>query len=404
MKALRRALAISGALLSGGCGPGIVRTEGDPIALDPPREVRDSVVFTGAARASEVEEAVAAAEADARRQAAESVSVTIASDVRRRIQLAGLDGVVRIDDRAEADIRSFSLGALEGSRREGKPYLEHFSDGSVEARVRIAVPKASLDPAAVFYATTFRQAIGELVEGRLENARGAFFALSQLRPADPLPFLYLARTEERRGERAAALDLYAKCRDLNRGEPWLAVPGGVGGREERVDLAAEIDRLTPRWENLLADFARLEEGRRDPAAFRIEAPRRASRSRDRAVRFSVFSREPRWAALLWIDDDGVFFRPPPEGPRLGEGPFFEIDGLRTLEEDPGTLDGRVRLAVLSVGSETARDARVADIWRDALERREAAAVEAEAALRALLDRASKAGELAIASAPLEIVP
>lgn len=393
------------AALLGGCAPRVVRTEGPPLRPAAPRDAGGWSYFVGEGRAKSPGRALELAETDARRQALESVWVEVSSDIRRRIQGRSLDGLIALDERAEAEIRSRSQGAIQGSRRHGEPYLEFYSDGAVLARVEVAFPKRSLDAAALFEDMVRRQASEHLLGGRLEKARDAFFTLAQLRPADPFPYLHLARIAEERGERALALEHVKRSRDLNGGKPWLELPPDPSGRTERVDLEREIDRLTPHWENLLAELGRLEEKRRDRESFRIDCGSpRLSRSQDAAVRFRLYSRELRRVALVWIDDDGLYVLPPPEGFRALGGPFFECEGSHLIEQELGTLNGSVRLVALSASLAGAEKAHLEAVERQALEEREPGAVEAEDLFTRFLEAESKAGSLEIAWAIFEVVP
>ncbi len=403
--AVRTLLVIAFSLSAGCFGPKLLRTEGDRLEARAPWGAGDWIFFVGEGHERDAASAVRLAEQDARRQAAESVRVEITSDVERRIQLSRLRGVVTLDEAAGAEIRSRCQGAIEGSRRSAPPYLEFYSDGTVRARVEMAIPRRALDPAAIFESMLRRQAMEHLLDGRLEKARNAYFALSQHRPADPIPYLHLARIAEQLGDKPAALQYYTKARDLNGGERWLEVPDGPSGRKERIDLLVEIDRVTPHWENLLAQISRLEEARKDRASFRIEAlSPRFSRSQGAGLSFRLSSVGVRSVALVWIDEEGLYFLMPPEGFAVIAGPFFRLEGLHLVTQDPGTVNGRARLLAVSASPEGARAAQLADIARHPLDARDPRASAAEDALRRFLEKEAAAGSLEIAATSFEIVP
>ncbi len=247
-----------------------------------------------------------------------------------------------------------------------------------------------------------RQALESVRSGDLERAETQYWGLIAFRPADCLPFLQLARIEEQRipadpGARARALEHLERAQVLGRGRP-IEVPGG-----KSVDLAAEIDRLTPHWDNLIAELARLESAGVDPG-FGIETlTDRCSRSRGEPVRFRVRSLVPRPVAILWVDDDGLFALEP--FGKAAAGPLTILEGSKLLEQEPGTTAGRVRLVALSVGAERAATEPIEDIGRAAVDGRESSAIVALSRFRALLDAESRGPEgCGWRMAALEMIP
>lgn len=392
-------LAALCAVATGGCKVTLERTEGTRLDPAPPRRDGSGWVYTGEGEAGVRADAIRAAEVDARRQASESIVTHVRSEVERVITTRATEQDVEIDDRFASDIRTVAEGAVTGSRRLGKPYVEHWSDARVLARVEMAVPLENFNAKATAERVLRSQALGYRAAGDLARAAHSCWALAQLRPADPVPFVLLARIAEQSGDTGEALEHLRRAVDLKGGKTRLEAPG-----EGRIDLAAEIDRLTPHWENLLALLAAREEARPADARFGITSPeRRYSRGDDGGtVEYTVHSREERFIALLWVDADGVF----PLEPFTDEtvGSFSRVRGLERLEQDAGTRDGPVKIVAVSVSEGGARTAQLRDVPRQGLVDREREAVEAERALRNLLEREEAGGSLRVASVTFEIRP
>ena len=400
-KPASKAVCAALCLLAAGCGAALVRTEGDRLSPEP-KDMGRSVIFVGEGRAETREKAVKLALADARARALETIQVRIISDIKKVVETKGVNGEFEIDEKGKVEVRSLASGMLEGSHQVGEPYLEYNSDGQVYAQVAVGVPKASLDPAAIYAKVLLRQAHDALAAGLLEKARNLFRALCVVRPADPVVFFRLARVEEQLGQPARALEPMKMAHKLNDAKRWLEVPG-----EGKIDLEAELDRLTPHWESLLAEMDRLDEKTSDVASLSLKTPGRVSRSQSGGeLTFELQSREARCIVLLWIDDDGLYVLDLPEQVEAVGGRFFEVKGWIVRRLGLGTLNGKARLVAVAVsrGGARAGASGLQDIERKRLLLREPPAVGAERALRSLLESESKAGTLQLATARFEIVP
>ncbi|MEW6742096.1 MAG: hypothetical protein AB1486_04995 [Planctomycetota bacterium] len=394
-------------LATTGCGaiaPTVVRTQGAPIPLSP-RDLGTSIAFAGQGEGDSLSTALDAALAQARVQALASIRTEVHSRVEQVTRELRVNDVLHFDQRLEHELETEAAGCLEGSRQHGEPHVEYLSDGTARVRVLLEVSKSTLDPRAFVERELRRQALEHRKQGRPVEARDAFKALLQLRPADALLFVHLSRIEEDlAGGDPAAL---ARAREHLRqalacsgGQPLIDDPDHPGAR---LDLASELERLTPHWEELLADLSRREEQTRDRESFALATQSdRYSRSSGVPVELRLFSREPRSVALLWIDEEGLF---PLEAFGDPESPHFSrVQGAKMLEQELGTINGLVRIVALAAEDLAAAEDVLNDIVRLDVVSRKSEAIGRLQALRRYLETESRRGTLRLACTSFEIVP
>ncbi|MEW6745537.1 MAG: hypothetical protein AB1486_22520 [Planctomycetota bacterium] len=405
----RLVLSAARSLAAAGCGaiaPTVVRTEGVPIPFSP-QDLEASVLFPGEGEGASLSSALNAALAQARAQALGSIRTEVDSRVEQVTRELRLNDILRFDQRLEHELETEAAGCLEGSRQQGEPYTEYLSNGTVRMRVLLEVPKSTLDPRAFIERELERQALEHRKGGRPVQARDAFKALLQIRPADALLFVHLSRIEEDLA--AGDATSLARAREYLRqalacsgGQPFVDDPDHPGSR---LDLAAELERLTPHWEELLADLSRREEQTRDRESFSLATQSdRYSRAPGAPVELRLFSRDARSVALLWIDDEGLF---PLEAEAFGDpqSPHFSrVQGAKMLEQDLGTINGLVRIVALAAADLAAGEQVLNDIVRLDVVSRKSEAIGRVQALRRYLEAESRGGALRVASAVFEIVP
>ncbi|MEW6747390.1 MAG: hypothetical protein AB1486_32060 [Planctomycetota bacterium] len=384
--------------------PTVMRTEGPKLPLAP-QPLESSVLFPGEGEGASRAAALDAALAQARAQALGSIRTEVHSRVEQVMREQRVDAVLHFDQRLEHELETEAAGCLEGSRQHGEPYAEYLSDGTVRVRVLLEVPKSTLDPHAFVERELRRQALEARRRGQLAEARDAFKALLQLRPADALLFVHLSRIEEdlAAGDGAGlarAREYLRQALACNGGEPLIDDPDHPGSR---LDLAAEIERLTPLWDELIAQLLRLEEQTRDRESFSLASQSdRYFRSSGVPVELRLFSRDVRSLALLWIDGDGLF---PLEA--FGDGGskhFSRVQGAKMLEQELGTVNGLVRIVALAVEDVAGAEKVLVDIERLDVVSRKSEAVGRVQALCRYLEAESRGATLRVACAEFEIVP
>ncbi len=312
-----------------------------------------------------IDEAMEAALADARYEAAAYMGIHVKSEftdtVRERIKDKKHEYSEVIDSLTETTVNKL----LERSEKAGD-WWEMYNDNTFDGHALLKIPEENLDPLRSLARGLREAAIrAESAQKRLNFIE----CVLSINIRDCHALYVKAKAFESLGRRGDALHAFKELKRVNKG-PTLDMDElyrEIGTRSPyppstRINLDEEIFTLTPHWDEAMAELIKLESDRRNESLFSVTLNRTGFRRSDYGefaepviARFACPEGRETFYSFFWIDEDGLA-QANESAPGPDEVPSFPS----SIQFSLGTCSGKVTLLFVASKSPEAVDFSMLD--------------------------------------------